>query len=108
MQAIEKMKQAENGMGDPLQADLEFHIQILEAANNRFLVQLEGLLETALTFAVRNTNLLKGVRLAYVDDHNRVAQAIMDGDSELARKSMELMLEDALATFESCQEQESD
>ena len=99
--AIENMRQAEKGLGDPLKVDIHFHLTVLYASNNRFLVQLESLIETALTVATRQINQLKGVHLAFVDEHNRVAEAIFEGNAEAASAASTAMIESALELFES-------
>ena len=84
--AIERMQAAERGEDDPLESDIAFHVAVLRASMNRFYAQLTGLTATALRFSIRTTNRYKGVRLASVADHKKVADAILAGKSALAPK----------------------
>jgi DNA-binding FadR family transcriptional regulator len=77
--AIERMQAAERGDDDPLESDIAFHVAVLRASMNRFYAQLTGLTATALRFSIRTTNRYKGVRLASVADHKKVADAILAG-----------------------------
>lgn len=97
--AIENMEKAERGESDPLETDIAFHLAVLEGSNNRFLIQLDGLIETALRFSIRMTNRLKGVRVASVTEHKDVADAILAGDAVKARAAMEYMQMEALKLF---------
>lgn len=98
--AIDEMDRAAQGESDPLESDIAFHLAVLEASNNRFLVLLDSLIETALRFSIRMTNRLKGVQIASVDDHRQVYNAIIKGDHDLARAGMLHMLTEALKLFE--------
>lgn len=98
--AIEEMERAAKGESDALQSDIAFHIAVLEASNNRFMMMLDSLVETALTFSIRVSNRIKGVKSASVSDHRAVADAILSGDGEAAGTLMKKMLEEALFLFE--------
>jgi DNA-binding FadR family transcriptional regulator len=95
-QAIERMQAAERGEDDPLDSDIAFHVAVLRASKNRFYAQLTGLIATALRFSIRTTNRYKGVRLASVADHKKVADAILAGKAALAEESMRKLIEEAL------------
>ncbi|MCP9223648.1 FadR family transcriptional regulator [Erythrobacter sp. LQ02-29] len=100
MDAIDRMLAADGGEGDALEADIAFHIAVLEASNNRFMRQFTGLTETTLRFSIRRTNEYKGVPRASAKDHKRVADALIKGDalqasermSELIRGALDLLL----------------
>jgi len=94
--ALNRMIAAEHGEDDPLASDIAFHISILRASGNRFYAQLHELIETALRFSIRTTNRFKGVRLASVNDHKRVSDAILAGDSRVAETAMRALIEEAL------------
>ena len=78
-QALERMIAAERGDDDPLTSDIAFHVAILAASGNKFFGQLRDFIDTALRFSIRITNRRKGVRLASVADHKKIADAIMAG-----------------------------
>ena len=93
---IQRMIAAERGEDDPLGSDIAFHVAVLRASGNRFYSQLRELIETALRFSIRTTNRYKGVRLASVEDHKRVADAIISGNSEAAESTMRELIREAL------------
>ena len=49
-----------------------------------------------LRFSIRRTNAYKGVRLASVMDHKRVADAIIAGDPQGAETAMRSLIQEAL------------
>lgn len=96
MDAIDRMFAADRGDGDALAADIGFHIAVLHASNNRFMRQFTGLTETTLRFSIRRTNDYKGVPRASAKDHKKVADAIIEGQAELAGKRMLELIQGAL------------
>lgn len=97
LQAIERMEAAERGEDDPLESDIAFHIAVLKASGNRFFLELTELVRTALHFSIRCTNEFRGVRMANVRDHKKVADAIVEGNAKLAEQSMADLIQGALA-----------
>lgn len=102
---IDRMDAAALGDDDPLLSDIAFHVAVLEASGNRFFMQLEDLVDTALRISIRFTNQYKGVVLADVDAHRKVAQAIRSGDAKLASDAMRAMLSEALELIQSAKEE---
>jgi DNA-binding FadR family transcriptional regulator len=94
--ALERMVAAESGKDDPLDSDIAFHVAILHATGNRFYEQLRELIETALRFSIHTSNRAKGVRLASVDDHRKVLDAIEAGDAMRAQTLMYSLIDEAL------------
>ena len=94
--ALNRMVAAESGADDPLESDIAFHVAILRATGNRFYEQLQELIETALRFSIRTSNRVKGVRLASVDDHRKVLDAIDAGNAARARTLMQALIDEAL------------
>jgi len=94
--AIERMQAADRGDDDPLDSDIAFHVAVLRASRNRFYAQLTGFTSTALRFSIRMTNRYKGVRLASVADHKKVADAIIAGKSSAAGEAMRRLIQEAL------------
>ena len=94
--AMARIEASEKGDGDPLEADISFHIALLQASSNRFFVQLSSLTETALRFSIRFTNKhkSKGIHLA---EHREIYLAIKNGDPKKARSKVH----DLLSTVES-------
>lgn len=94
-----RMRAAENGLDDPLEADIAFHVAILRASKNPFYIQLRDIVSTALRTSIRFTNRIKG-RTADVDEHAKVLDAIIARDSHAARIAMRTIIGDALGLIE--------
>jgi DNA-binding FadR family transcriptional regulator len=94
--AIERMQAADRGDDDPLDSDIAFHVAVLRASRNRFYAQLTGFAATALRFSIRTTNRYKGVQLASVADHKKVADAIIAGRPVAAGEAMRKLIQEAL------------
>lgn len=96
---LARMRAAENGLDDPLEADIAFHVAILRASKNPFYIQLRDVVSTALRTSIRFTNRIKG-RTADVDEHAKVRDAIAARDPEAARIAMRTIIGDVLALIE--------
>ncbi|MGD0191784.1 MAG: FadR/GntR family transcriptional regulator [Rhizomicrobium sp.] len=94
--AIERMLAAERGDDNPLDSDIAFHVAVLHASGNRFYAQLSELIESALRFSIKLTNRYKGVRLASVADHKKVADAIIAGNPDASARAMRHLIQEAL------------
>jgi DNA-binding FadR family transcriptional regulator len=95
------MVEAEQGLDDPLEADIAFHTSILAASNNRFLLQLTEFISTALRVSIRYTNKIKGVPGADVQKHAEILNTIKSRNPDRAKKAVETILEEALELIES-------
>lgn len=101
-QALERMEAARGG--DPeaaLEADIDFHISILYASENRFFIRMRDFTRTALNVSIRHTNVLKSNPAGVVADHGRVLDAIERQQPEEARQAMFLLIDEALRFIES-------
>lgn len=98
--ALKRMADAEDGLDDPLDADISFHSAILEASGNRFFLQLTQFINTALRVSIRYTNHVKGVKNADVDAHAQIYECIKSGDATGARTHVHNILEEALSLIE--------
>lgn len=96
LHAIDRMFAAERGEDDALEADIAFHVSVLEASNNRFMRQFQDLTESTLRFSIRRTNAYAGVSRASAIDHKRVATAIIEGDPPRATRLMRELIQGAL------------
>lgn len=92
---LARMVAAEQGNDDPLEADIAFHIAVLEASRNPFYNQFRDMVATALRTSIRFTNRIKG-RSASVEDHRAVHTAIVAGDVAGARTAMKRIIGDVL------------
>ncbi|MDB6105073.1 MAG: FadR family transcriptional regulator [Gammaproteobacteria bacterium] len=93
---IERMQAADRGDDDPLDSDIAFHVAVLRASRNRFYAQLTGFTATALRFSIQTTNRYKGVQLASIADHKKVADAIIAGKPVAAGQAMHKLIQEAL------------
>ena len=94
--ALERMKQAESGLDDPLESDIAFHVSILHASENRFFMQLGRIIDTTLRVSIRYTNMLKGVQAAAYQDHKTICDAIVENKPTVAQKESQRLVEEAL------------
>jgi DNA-binding FadR family transcriptional regulator len=91
--ALDRMRAAERGEDNALDADVDFHVAILYASGNR--INMRHTVDVALHISIRVTNRTKGVTLASVADHARIAEAIKAGDAEGARQATYDLLSEA-------------
>ena len=94
--ALHLMKQANDGIGDPLQADSAFHAAVLRVSGNRFFAQMAPLVDTALRMSIRLTNKVKRVRMANVEDHESILIAIQRNRKQRAFRETKALIEEAL------------
>jgi DNA-binding FadR family transcriptional regulator len=90
------MEVAEAGADDPLEADIAFHIAILQASANPFFMQFRDLVETALRTSIRFTNRFKG-RTASLPQHRAVLTAIEQREAHRAHDAMTDLIADVMA-----------
>ncbi len=90
-----RMEAAENGLDDPLEADIDFHIAILQASANPFYMQFQDLVTTALRTSIRFTNRFKG-RTASLPQHFEVLGAIQRRDPHRAQDAMTDLIADVM------------
>src|SRR5690606_9068067 len=58
--ALEKMRLADDNSEEHVQADIDFHVSILYASNNRFYIRLRDFIQTALRVSISHTTPIKG------------------------------------------------
>lgn len=91
-----RMVAAEAGEDDPLDADIAFHIAILEASANPFYAQFRDVVSTALQTSIRFTNRFKG-RTASLPQHHAVLAGIKGRDGEAASEAMLALIVDVMS-----------
>ncbi|MEU5848366.1 FadR/GntR family transcriptional regulator [Saccharopolyspora shandongensis] len=69
------------------QLDEAFHLAIVEAAGNKFLQQTLGVLQQILHQGMQTTLMVPGRVEAAREDHQRILDALLAGDSEAARQA---------------------
>lgn len=100
-EALTRMADAEEGLDDPLDADIAFHTSVLLASGNRFIEQLSEFISTALRVSIRYTNRIKGVPGADVQKHADIFNTIKSRDPEKAKHAVKTILDEALELIES-------
>ena len=103
---IKAMRAGLNGMRDEadhhdlaLLADIDFHVAILKASGNPFIIQLKELIHTALTISIGLTNRIAG-HTASISDHEAVLIAIEHGQPEAAETAMRHILTQSLSMID--------
>lgn len=94
--SLERMKAADRGEGDAVEADIAFHTALLGASGNRFFANLDQLVNTALRISIRFTNSIKG-RSASIPQHEEVLDAVRAHDPERASAAMRRLILDVQA-----------
>jgi DNA-binding FadR family transcriptional regulator len=92
----ERMVAAEVGDDEPLEADIAFHIAILQASANPFYMQFRDVVNTALRTSIRFTNRFKG-RTASLPQHHVVLNAIERRDPGAAKAGMIELIAEVMA-----------
>lgn len=84
-----------------LQADLAFHLSILQASNNPFVRSFGALIETALASTIRAQNARAGAFARSRPLHGLVLEAIRERDPDNARRAANDLLDDVYDSLES-------
>ncbi|HET9639116.1 MAG TPA: FCD domain-containing protein [Allosphingosinicella sp.] len=95
----ERMEAAEATGEDTLDADIAFHVAILNASANPFYMQFRDVVATALRTSIRFTNRFKG-RTASLPAHHAVLVAIEAGDGLAARGAMAAIIAEVMSMIE--------
>ena len=85
-----------------LQADIDFHVAILNASGNPFFWRLKPLIINALNLSIQLTNKIAG-HTADIESHEAILVAIEKGDSEGAKHASEAILLESLKLIEAAQ-----
>lgn len=99
--SLARMADAEEGLDDPLDADIAFHTSILMASGNRFIEQLSEFISTALRVSIRYTNRIKGVAGADVQKHADIFETIKSRNPDQAQAAVKTILDEALELIDS-------
>jgi DNA-binding FadR family transcriptional regulator len=98
----EQMEAAEARGEDTLEADIGFHIAVLNASANPFYMQFRDVVATALRTSIRFTNRFKG-RTASLPAHHSVLAAIEAGDVAASRGAMAAIIAEVMAMIETAE-----
>jgi DNA-binding FadR family transcriptional regulator len=81
-------------------ADVEFHVALLYATENRFYIRMRDFIRTALNVSIGFTSPDASLYDNTVQTHARILRAIEDGDVERARQSTRELIDGALFYIE--------
>jgi DNA-binding FadR family transcriptional regulator len=101
-----RMVAAEEGRDDALDADIAFHVSILQASGNPFYAQFRDVVVTALRTSILFTNRFKG-RTASLPAHRAVKDAIEARDPEAAQAAMDYIIRDVLVLIDAAERQDA-
>lgn len=90
-----RMEAAEHDEDDPLEADIAFHIAVLQASANPFYAQFRDVVTTALRTSIRFTNRFKG-HTASLPQHKAVLDAIASRRPSEAKAAMAMLIADVV------------
>jgi len=95
--AFQRMERFRDGSGDLIEADLQFHMSILEGTANPFLTALGGLIHASLQCAFRYSwEGAATMQIHRLREHGVILEAIRAGDAEAARDQMSKLLDDSI------------
>lgn len=97
--AYRSMEAAERAGEDTLEADIAFHVSVLNASANPFYMQFRDVVATALRTSILFTNRFKG-RTASLAAHEAVLTAIEARDPETARGAMAALISDVMVLID--------
>jgi DNA-binding FadR family transcriptional regulator len=95
---LDRMRAADDGRDNALDADIAFHMAVLRASKNPFYAQFQSVVATALRTSIQVTNRIRG-RSANLEDHAAVADAIAARDIHAARIAMRRIIVDVIAVI---------
>ena len=97
-----RMEAAERDDDDPLEADIAFHIAILQASANPFYMQFRDVVQTALRSSIRFTNRFKG-RTASLPQHYAVMDGIVRRNAPAAQAAMAVLIGEVMELIEAAE-----
>ena len=90
--AYAKMEAAELGTDEVYTSDIDFHMAILDATNNEFMVSLGVSIQSALLEIFRLSSTIQDDFIQSLPGHKAIYTAIAAGDSEGAKAEMNKLL----------------
>ncbi len=93
--AYQAMENAELGTEEVFSSDLEFHLAVLEATNNEFMISLGMTIQTAMMGLFRLSSSIEEEYKDSLPDHRAVYEAIAQQDAAGAKQQMFELLADS-------------
>ncbi|MCY4542824.1 MAG: FadR/GntR family transcriptional regulator [Rhodobacteraceae bacterium] len=94
-QALAAMRKTSETQDDFIISDARFHQSILQAANNEFLLAMQGIIFLGLLYSLRVTNPDTESNVRSIPLHENVYEAVRQGDGDAAEHRMDLLMSDA-------------
>lgn len=98
--ALENMRITPANSTESRNADVEFHVALLYATENRFYIRMRDFIRTALDVSIRFTTPDASLYENTVEAHARILRAIEAGDVERARQSTRKLIDGAFFYIE--------
>jgi DNA-binding FadR family transcriptional regulator len=98
--ALENMHTAPANSTESRNADVEFHVALLYATENRFYIRMRDFIRTALNVSIQFTTPDASLYDNTVEAHARILRAIEAGDVDGARHGTRKLIDDALVYIE--------
>ncbi len=95
--AMERFREADTGLDDPLEADIAFHDALFNATGNRFFLQLIDFVTTALRVTIRYSHKIPDIETPSAQMYEQLYKAIAKGDSDKASSIMKQSLTQLMA-----------
>jgi DNA-binding FadR family transcriptional regulator len=96
--ALDRMRDADFGLDDVLDADIAFITALFEATHNRFFIQLIEFTSTALRVTSRYSNRMQGINFSTLTTCTAVFDAIVQKQSDTAFELVQQMLTKMMKT----------
>lgn len=96
--ALQRIRDADAGLDDSLDADIAFFTALFESTSNRFFIQLIDFVSTALRVTSRYSSRLQGFSINHLEMYEAVFDAIVQGNSMAAYSLVRNMLDDMMKT----------
>ena len=97
--AFSAMQQSLGSRKDEIESDIRLHVEIILAANNRFLTPLATAIKSLLRIAIERSHSEPAPLAKSVEMHRAVVEAIAARDGSGAQFAMRCLVEDAITTF---------
>ena len=78
------MAEQQTGIDAAIEADIDFHLQIFQAARNRFLLPVSSVIRAALSISIPKTMAASGGFGQSLAQHKAILEAIEQRDEEAA------------------------
>lgn len=94
--ALDRLRAAENGQDDLLEAKVELHSAVLDASNNRFFSQFHEFIRAAVRLGVACRDQVEAAPAVGSEDYTELFEAISEGRSEDGRATMRRIISTTL------------